>query len=247
MVEFSNWFVAISSDAWAAIIGALLGSIVGGVISFSIQKSVMKETKKERAAERLNQKKTLAHVLIVKAIRLQSNLYQLHLHMEECLALDKSSRPSLVMKSLANLPDRLYFSDEELALVLSLGDDNVSNTIVLIDHVHNSKLDAFKKMIRLRSELQELLPPAQNFDETGRSEIKLDHKQSVQLEPRFIVLDNLIMDVREGLGDDYYEAEQLTSDLVKAINKSLGMKLKLKTNTDLSEKLNSLSSKSQFP
>lgn len=245
MNEVSSWVVAISSDAWAAIIGALLGSIVGGVISFLIQKHIIRETKKERATERLNQKKTLAQILIVKAIRLQSNLYQLHLHMEECLALlDESIRPSLVMKSFANLPDRLYFSDEELGLVLSLGDNNVSNTIVLIDHVHNSKLDAFKKMIRLRRELEELLPPAQDFDETGRSEIKLDHKQSVKLEPRFIVLDNLIMEVREGLGNDYYEAEQLTSDLVRAINRSLGMKLKLKTNTDLSEKLNSLSSKS---
>lgn len=229
----------ISSDAWAAVFGAILGSIVGGLISYLIQKKILADTKKERDSERLELRKSLAHLLIVKAIRLQSNLFQLSLHMEECFALiDKTTRPSFVMKPLVNLPDRVYFSDDEIGLVLSMNNDNITNIITSLDHVHNSKLDAFDKMMTFRSELESLLPSPESIGAQGRSEIKLSPEKSKELEPKIRILDDLILDIRNDLKRDFKEALDLTSNLVQTFNKNLGMKLKLEVKTDLMEKLN---------
>jgi hypothetical protein len=151
--------MTISDGAWAAIIGALAGSASGGAITAGLQWLSMHATKRERD-------RATAYSLLFKMTQLHANLAGLNRRVESSIAMGVKSdegkeigHPWRHLQPLANVPTRIIFSAEEMALVLSLGADELVNDLALRDAKHNATLDLLVAYSEKRTELQEILEP----------------------------------------------------------------------------------------
>ncbi len=168
MSVISDWLLSLGSEFWSAIAGA----VVGGVIAYMLHKSALRESRRERASISLEAQKALGHSLLFKTIRVFEGLNWLKAHVEEAEKQVTTTVPlAAVMTPIANVPDKVAFSPEEMAMLLSLEDDDVFNQLMLLEAVHNGILPVWERYPLLREKYQQL-SKADHFDsQTGAATI----------------------------------------------------------------------------
>jgi hypothetical protein len=109
----------LSRESWAAIVGAIAGAVIGGVISALLQWQAHGLALKQREADRLERRQALAQAVLFKMSTIYSNLEQLRRHVRECVTRAESTGLELweTMLPLANTPDRVNFSTDELSVI----------------------------------------------------------------------------------------------------------------------------------
>jgi hypothetical protein len=131
------------NEFWAAVGGA----IVGGIIAFVIQLVVLRAAARQREKEAAERKKALGFSLFVKMMKIHSHLHLLHEHLEEPFERDKEGgggrEPWQIVLPLANNPMHVHFSSDEMAMLLSLKNDDLFNDVISMDEIHNSTIDLF--------------------------------------------------------------------------------------------------------
>jgi len=147
VIEF---FVGIWSDLigakefWSAIGGAL----VGGLIAYFVQIKALREGRQIRDEDHERLRRSLGHSLLFKMIRIHSNSGLIYRHFEDSFANARKSRPEaepwMFVVQIANPPDREKFSSDEMSLLLSLGNDDVSNAVLPMDQIYNSMIELVK-------------------------------------------------------------------------------------------------------
>ncbi len=141
------------NEFWAAIAGA----IVGGVIALAIQMIALNAAARDRKADAAERKNALGHALLFKAVRIYSHLRQFNHHVmagaEEQKKRGHKAIAWQVVLPFANLPEKVHFSTDEMALLLSLKNDDLFNNAVSFDEVHNSTIDIFATYSERRSSL----------------------------------------------------------------------------------------------
>ncbi|WP_445219831.1 hypothetical protein ACKWRH_06720 [Bradyrhizobium sp. Pa8] len=135
--------------AWAvfsAIGGSLTGAVVGGTINYFLQRASRAEAKKQRDDDRLEVRRVLAYSLLFKLIRVISDLETLRKVAAESISEAKASGLNgalwQMVLPVANLPEAVNFTAEEMGLVLSL-DDQTFNQIAALDKLHESTIALF--------------------------------------------------------------------------------------------------------
>jgi len=209
------------TEFWSAISGAL----VGGLIALVVQLVAIWAAKKERKAAKKERSIALAHSIMFKVMRIHSNLYNLHLHLEESFAaVDPAShnRPCLFVLPLVGTPADVDFSAEEMSLVLSFKDAELTDMLMSLDGIHNNLIEVFETYAGLRNELQASLP-AEMEGNVGTS--KLTKEEWMLAEPKMVVMNQLLVDARTRAKLDYDDSKKATDSLLKAINDTLGLKL----------------------
>jgi hypothetical protein len=132
------------TEFWAAILGAL----IGGSIAYIGQLRTIHEARDFRDEDRRQMQRALAHSLLFKIVRIYSNSYTSYHFVEECF--DNAARremkaePWQFVLPLANPPDQVHFSSEEMALLLTLKCNEIFNMTVSLDVAHNSLNDTIK-------------------------------------------------------------------------------------------------------
>jgi len=210
----------VGNEFWAAIAGAL----VGGVITFLIQKSDQWEKRRQRLADRSEARRALGYSLVFKMVKIYSNLTHLRSHLQEAFASAATrgihGEPWQFVLALANSPERVNFSADEMSMLLSLKDDGLFNNLVSMDVIHNSTLDVFLTYRERRSDLLEKLPPHHMEGSIGSAALTGELLQAVR--PRMIELNSMIADLRARYQADANQAGHTLQAFSAALNSKLG-------------------------
>jgi hypothetical protein len=212
MVEFNSEF-------WAAITGA----VVGGVISLGIQLVALNAAKQERREERQERRVALSRSLMYKLMRITSDLHNLHQHVEESYAAAPSEahgEPFLFVLPLANHPEYVHFSEQEVSLVMSFKDDDLLDQLMSLDVVHNGLIDVFKTYQIMRNELLEKMPAQMNGN-VGTT--TLNESEMLVVRPRMVAINILLEQARARAKGDYLDARSTLEKLHKAMTVKLGV------------------------
>ena len=221
MVEFNSEF-------WAAIAGA----VVGGVISLCIQMVALNAAKNERREGRRESRAALGRSLMYKLMRTTSDLHNLHQHVEESYAAAPSethNEPFLFVLPLANHPEYVHFSEQEVSLVMSFKDDDLLDQLMSLDVVHNGLIDVFKTYQVMRNELLEKMP-AQMSGNIGTT--TLNQSEMLVVRPRMVAINMLLEQARARAKVDYSDARSTLVRLHKALTVELGFIGKLQFKND---------------
>ncbi|WP_379786857.1 hypothetical protein [Marivibrio halodurans] len=214
-----------TNEFWAAITGAIVGSVIGGLITFGIQRMSLKAAENERVDTAKDRQRSLGYSLLFKMVRIYSGLATMHNHVEECFTRAREQghghlEPWAVLLPIANPLDKVHFANEEMAMLLSLKDNNLFNDLVALDSVHNSTIGLFRMYGAERGALLEKLP-ANMTGLVGRISLPEDQAQHVQ--PKMAELNALVTDTRKRCKKDYDKS----LDVLNRLNNLLNQKLEL--------------------
>ena len=186
-------------EFWSAIVGAIVGAVVGGLIAYMVQVKALHEGRKQRDEDHKRLWQALGNALLFKMMRLHSNFHGIQEHFEESFASAAQRKdrmePWQFVLPLANPPDSVNFSSEEMGMLLSLKNDDVFNLVLSMDVIHNSLIDAVKVLNTERRALTERIT-AEEADGAVLSS-NLDRDQMMALRPRMIEVNGLIDSIRD--------------------------------------------------
>lgn len=207
---------------------AIAGAIVGGVIALGIQLLALRAAANERRADALERRKALGHALLFKMIQIVSHLHGFNSHVKEALARAAadglSGRPWQFVIPLANFPERVHFSTDEMAMLLSLQDDDVFNRIASLDELHNSTVDVFQTYAARRLSLTSMLPAAM---EESVGTTALTESQMLALAPRMAELDGIISTIRLKCDQDERDSKSALTALRDLLHNKIGLTYRL--------------------
>ncbi|MET4173839.1 hypothetical protein ABIB99_004939 [Bradyrhizobium sp. LA6.1] len=216
--------------AWAvfsAIGGSLTGAVVGGTINYFLQRASRAEAKKQRDDDRLEVRRALAYSLLFKLIRVVSDLENLRKAVAESVehATASGLKGALwqMVLPVANLPDAVDFSADEMALVLSL-DDQTFNQIAALDKLHESTIAIFCSYGQQREAL------VQKFGASMQGSIgttQLTKEDAEWLAPRAHMLNDLVVAMKQRTEVDAVEARDGLTSVHSLFVKELGIKKRL--------------------
>jgi hypothetical protein len=217
-----------SSEFWAAIVGA----IVGGLISLGIQLIALHAAKKERQLERKDVRASQGRSVLFKVMRIHSDLDGLYHHIEDSYSAVSPAvhqEPFTFVQQLANFPEYVHFNESEISLVMTFKDDNLLNSLMSLDVVHNSMIEIFRTYNAMRSSLTENMP-AEMSGYVGTS--TLDKKQMLILRPKMVEANMLLTSIRARAKNDYDQSRSTLVALHKALAKHLDLTGNLEFKSD---------------
>ena len=147
---------------WAAVAGALAGAIVSSYLAYRIQSRSFNEDRKTRAEEFRKTQQVLGRSLILKVARIHSNISTIHAHLEESFRMGEQHGAAIepwgFVREWAPLPSQVRFSYDELSMLMGLGDDDIFNSVLNMEPVHESTIELVKKFHSDQRKLLENLP-----------------------------------------------------------------------------------------
>ncbi|MFC5760490.1 hypothetical protein [Rhizobium sp. GCM10022189] len=208
----------LGSEFWSA----LAGAIVGGLIALLIQRQEQRASRKEREDDRKMEAKSHAYSLLFKTISIHSSLKHIKAHIGERLELAKQKNIasiSAVLLPIANLPTPLEFAPAEMAMLLSLKDDDTFNSMVSLDKIHNSIIPVWSLYETKRAAI-----PTQGgnhvFDQTeGRGEF--DVQRGSHLEAAMFEVEMIAKELTRRAEQDFADADLAMKKLVPLLNDRL--------------------------
>lgn len=225
------------TEFWSAILGAIVGAVSGGSIAYMVQVKALREGRRQRDEDHNRLQQALGTALLFKMIRVHSNFYDVHKYIEGCFAAaarrGHKGEPWQFVLPLANPPDPVHFSSEEMAMVLGLKNDDVFNLVLPMDIIHNSLIATVKVLSTERKSLTEQLK-ADKAEGVVLSST-LDRDQDLALRPRMIDVNSLIVSVRADAKRGFEESDQALNDLHEILRDKLGVTYKLKSTVKLKE------------
>jgi hypothetical protein len=216
---------------WWAVASAFGGTIIGGIIStfvaFIIQQRSFEATKRQRAEDRHEARKALAYSMFFKMIRIHSSIVLLGKGNRESIAAAEANGVAgdYWQKVIphGNLPPRVTFTADEMALLLSL-DFNIFNEIAAYDDIHNSLVDLFAEYARRRVAVMERFG-AKMSGSTGTT--SLTREEAEWLAPRAHELNSLAKAMLDRAEADSKESRDLLLKLHSLFVKHFGLNPKL--------------------
>lgn len=219
------------TEFWSAIAGAIVGAVVGGSIAYMVQMRALREARSQRDEDYKRLRQALGHALLFKMVRIHSNFYGIHRHFEDCFAeaarRGSTDEPWRFVLPLANPPDPVHFSSEEMGMLLALKNDDMFNLVLPMDVIHNSLNAAVKVLNTERAALTERL----KSDEAEGAVLisNLDRDQMLALRPRMINVNSLIEIIRASAKRDFEESGEALDRLNKVLRDKLGFTYKLES------------------
>lgn len=210
-----------SPEFWAAIAGAIVGSVSAGGVTWLLQRN-------QDARQALDRNKGLARSLIFKLVRIHSDMDGFKKHVSEALANSEQNGLKLGWQSLraiGNLPDRVSFNSDEMAYLISLGDDGLFNDVLTLDVVHSSTIGIFELYKERRLALTDLLSASAIDGTIGTTD--LNEAQAAFFAPKFAELDMLAGDIKSRTELDAQEARVALEHTALAVRKTLGPKFRI--------------------
>lgn len=181
-------------DFWSGAAGAVLGSVVGGAIGFVGQWITIRDVRKTRKEDRDTERKALGYSLLFKAMRIHSNIAQIDQYFKESAAQVNLQDPPQIeiwqyLVPLANLPEKIRFSPEEMGMLLSLKDNKLFNEIMVMDLVHNSQIEALSTYNAKYAELAGKTKPVAMVGPVGK--LEFDGDAFMEVRPHMVAVNSL--------------------------------------------------------
>ncbi len=214
-----------ATEFWSAIAGA----VVGGLIAFAVQLVTLRASKRQRDEDRLQSRQALGNSLLFKMVRIHSDIYGIHHHLETCF--DSASKRGLggepwnFVIPLANPPSAIEFSSDEMGMLLAQKDNDLFNAVLSMDVLHNSLVDLIRLINSSRKELTDRLR-VDRVDGTVLTGV-LRPEERLALQPRIIEVNSLIEQVRIQSKKDCKESGEALDRLAEVLRDKLGLSYKL--------------------
>ncbi|MEQ1717918.1 MAG: hypothetical protein ABL907_18410 [Hyphomicrobium sp.] len=211
------------NEFWAAVIGSIIGGAIAGIIQYFTLRHQTSEQDKIRRQKH----KALGRSLTFKLMRLTSDLHAINTHLAESQKLSTSEMkndPWSYVLPIANLPDRIKFLENEIALVME-GNNALATDLLDIEATHASSLQLLQKYADIRQLLTEKMPPSQLDGNTGSTD--LNAEQLAALRPRMIELNSIISALISRSQADLDLAKATTVTVNKILSEKHNLRLKL--------------------
>lgn len=208
------------NEFWAAIVG----SIVGGLIAAFVQLLSIRHQASETKQRKLENDQVTGRGLVIKLMRLVSDLHGLNQHLEQSISRIEPGmqlEPWSFVLPIANLPDRVQITHEELALIL-VHDLHAFKDLLDLEPIHLSSLRIMQIYGDMRAKLLEGMQAAEFSGNVGA--VDLDTAQLRIFRPKMIELNSLINALQARKKSDL----ELARKTILAVARILDEKYKLK-------------------
>jgi hypothetical protein len=222
-------FLGFGSEFWAAVAGAVVGGVISGVISILLQRQNLKETRSQREGDRLEEKNALAYSLIFKVSMILNNQYRIWEGLHEVATYIEAHNMEAWQRFLpvANIPEKIELSSDELGFLLSLRDDAVFNSVLGIDRIHNSTIDVIRTLSASKTTLNELMPAPQMVEgQIGTGVIS--QEVFMALRPKMIDINILFEAEYSTLRQRYVTSLATLKNMVGLLQKKIGLKYEIR-------------------
>lgn len=210
----------LNKEFWASIAGA----VVGGCIALAVQMVGLRETRRAREIDRNQVRQALGTGLLLKMIRVYSNIHHIKMHFDEAFSSPRAKEipePWAFVLPLANPPLHVHFDPNELSVLLSLKDNAVFGSVVEMDNIHNGLVQLVTTMAEQRRALLEKLPAQGGIGPTF--EAVLTEEQAAPLRPWVYQVNDLILQARERTNIDAARADAALDGLQRVLREKLGL------------------------
>ena len=208
---------------WAAVAGALAGAIVSSYFAYMIQNRSFREERRARAEQLRKTQQVLGRSLILKVARIHSNISTIHGHLEESFQrarLDEGAmEPWGFVRELAPLPNQVQFTYDELNMLMGLGNDDVFNSVLNMEPVHENTIELIRTFHYHRMRLLERLPISSIRDTVASTD--LDPAQMEPLRLQMNSVNSLIEQLRVFSGRGLEESRSALRDLCSLLRDEL--------------------------
>jgi hypothetical protein len=173
MVEF------LKSIPWSSAASIIFGAAISAIVAYLLQRNSFAEARRQKERDRFEVRKAQAYSLFFKMIRIHSTIVLLGKGVSDSIseADAKGLQGALWQKVRppGNLPPRVKFTSDEMALLLSM-DIALFNDTGPYDDIHNSLLDLFELYSTKRHTLMERFGAKMNgaIGTTGLTQTELD-------------------------------------------------------------------------
>ena len=183
---------------WAAVAGALTGAIASSYFAYIIQRRSFNEDREIRKEELRKTQQVLGRNLILKAARIHSNILTIHRYLEESFQIGEQHAAAIepwgFVREIAPLPSPVRFSYDELSMLMGLDDDDVFNSVLNLEPVHESIVELVKKYHSDRKELIEKFPISDVQETVASTDLHPVYAESLRLQMNAV--NNLIGQLR---------------------------------------------------
>ena len=166
-------------------------------------------------------------------IKIHSNLHGFAQHLEERFAEAErdgfEGEPWEIYLPLANTPAPVHFSTDEMAMLLSLKDDDLFNNIVSFDAVHNGTIEIFQTLNERRQVLTAELPAKMDG---AKGETVLTPEQLLFVEPKMVEVNMLVNSAREWCRTEDPNARTLLTRLHAVLKDRVGLTIEISFKSD---------------
>jgi hypothetical protein len=212
---------------WSSAASIIFGAVISAIVAYFLQRNSFAEARRQKDFDRFELRKAQAYSLFFKMIRIHSTIVITGAGISESIAKAKLARFEgdlwQTVIPFANLPPRVKFSSEEMALLLSM-DYNLFNDLGPYDDVHNSLLDQVELYGVKRSALMERFGAKMtgSVGTTGLTQADVDW-----LSPRAVELNGLVDSIIKKIEHDSAESKGLLERLHVLFVKNFNMNPKL--------------------
>jgi hypothetical protein len=132
--------------SWSSAGGVLFGAAISASVSYALQRTSFAEARRQKEKDRYEVRRVQAYSLFFKMIRMHSNLAIIDATLADFIQKGRAKGMSAywqMILPLGNMPDKVKFTAEEMALLLSL-DIKLFNDLGPYDDVHNGLLGLYE-------------------------------------------------------------------------------------------------------
>ena len=228
-------YLADMTAFWSAAGGALVGAATSGYFSYLFQRRAFHQQRKLREDEILQSQRALGRALIIKLSRIHSNIRTIYQYLRESLRMQDQTDPPMepwqVVRQLAPLPSPVRFTFDELGMLMGLGNDDVLNSVLSMDAVHDSILGLVQTYHSQREELLARLPISTVQGSLATSRLSMDQATALQLPIN--VVNGLVNELATHTDRGFRESGQALEDLCKLLRDKLKLEHRVEFPEDL--------------
>lgn len=204
-------FDSLSSEFWAAIIGAIVGSLAGGTISWWLQRQQQKASALERDSG-------LASSLFVKLYKIDADLGGVRNLMRQAGERAAAMQRDLDFRSLMpvpNLPREIDIDPAELALLLRLEANELYQRVVGVEVDHRSTIGLLRTYADRRPILTSQLPDPIGIEGAIVS-FEMDDETMLRIAPLRQEVDSLVVALNRGAQSSAEKATAVLLEVAEA-------------------------------
>lgn len=224
-------------DFWIAIIGTVVGGVISAGVSLLVHVLERSAARRERAEDSTAVQRALGTSLLLKTMRIHSNLEILRRHLtelqENAAERDANDEPYVFLIPLASLPKDVIYTPDELGMLLHMRDDQVFNSVLSMDDSHNMIIAACGTMFSRRMALTDRLKAHKIDDMTKAVEGTLGREEWLAVRPMMIevnvLFDQLFIETRARAKDSGLALDSLHA----LLRRKPGFDFQLLPNPDL--------------
>ena len=131
----------------------------------------------------------------------------------------------MVVDPYGTFPNSVFFTSEELSLLLSLKNYEVFNSIIILDQKHEALIENVKLYTKERENLFSRFKPYRFNGQVGINAIS--QQEMISLEPSMVIVKTILAQLQESSRIMHSEVNVVISELHKLLTEKLELEHKL--------------------